>query len=49
VFSDSSTRIYLSFYTLFNGYCGELFVINFIIIVLPRFRASLLAVNNLLI
>jgi hypothetical protein len=34
---------------VFNGYCGELFVINFILFVLCRFRASLLEMNHLLV
>jgi hypothetical protein len=32
---------------MLNGYCEELFVVNFIIFVIPRFMASLLAVNHL--
>jgi hypothetical protein len=34
---------------MFNGYCGEFFVINFITFVLSRFRDSLFAANHLLI
>jgi hypothetical protein len=34
---------------MFNGYCGELSVINFIKFVLSRFRDSLFAENHLLI
>jgi hypothetical protein len=37
VFTDSS--MYLSLYPMFNGHCGELFVINFITFILSRFIA----------
>jgi hypothetical protein len=38
-----------TFHFNLKAYCSELFVTNFIIFVLVRFRASLLAVNHLLI
>jgi hypothetical protein len=41
--------LYLSLYPMFNGYCGEFFVINFITFVLSRFMDSLFAGNQLLI
>jgi hypothetical protein len=46
---NTASSISLSLCPVFNGYCGELFVINFVTFVLSGVRDSLLAENDLLI
>jgi hypothetical protein len=38
--------IYLSLHPMFNGYCSEVFVKNFVTFVLSRFRDILFAENS---
>jgi hypothetical protein len=45
----TASAIYLSLYPMFNEYCSEYFIINFITFVLSRFSDSLFAENHLLI